>query len=157
MAQQSYAIPTFRPDSIRADQSTDQSPSGVSDLVAASSKEAVSNPDSPLPTFDLAPMLALSNGDQSETVQQLCQAIANCLRDTGCLVIRDPRVKIEDNMAFLDMMERYFAQSTAAKMKDTRPDLHFQVSVNMLRHFPCSMQAPNLLYEVVSFFVYCRN
>lgn len=73
-------------------------------------------------------MLALRHGEQPENVEQLCQAVANCLHDTGCLVIRDPRVKAEDNMAFLDMMERYFAQSIATKMKDTRPELHFQVS-----------------------------
>ena len=144
MAQQSYTAPPFRSDSMLANQSKDHSASGVSGLLAASNMETVSSTDSPLPTYDLAPMLALKNGDQSETIQQLCQAVANCLHDTGCLVIRDPRVKIEDNMAFLDMMERYFAQSTAAKMRDTRPDLHFQVSMNILRHFACSMQASNL-------------
>lgn len=83
---------------------------------------------SPLPTLDLAPMLALTGADLPEQVQQLCQAVASCLRDTGCLIVRDPRVNAEDNTCFLDMMERYFAQSTEAKLTDTRPKLHFQVS-----------------------------
>ncbi len=73
-------------------------------------------------------MLGPEADRSSDRVQQLCRAVANCLRETGCLVVRDPRVKAEDNKAFLDMMERYFAQSTAAKLKDTRPELHFQVS-----------------------------
>ncbi|DBB09053.1 TPA: hypothetical protein ACH3X3_007676 [Trebouxia sp. C0006] len=72
-------------------------------------------------------MLGPQADRSSDRVQQLCRAVANCLRETGCLVVRDPRVKAEDNKAFLDMMERYFAQSTAAKLKDTRPELHFQV------------------------------
>ena len=89
---------------------------------------------SPLPTFDIAPMLAMPDQDLSEKAQQLCQAVAACLRDTGCLIVRDPRVKTEDNTVFLDMMERYFAQSTAAKLKDTRPKLHFQVCTTPADH-----------------------
>lgn len=89
----------------------------------------------PLPTFDLTPILNLSKADRSAGqaawpahVQQLCQAVAKCLHDTGCLIVRDPRVKAEDNTAFLDMMERYFEQDTASKLEDSRPQLHFQVS-----------------------------
>lgn len=132
MAQQPYAAHTFRTNNPPADQSTGEVASRTGGLSAASDVDRLSTSGSPLPTFDLAPMLALERGDdRSEAVEQLCQAVATCLRDTGCLVISDPRVKAEDNMAFLDMMERYFAQSTAAKMQDTRPELHFQVSTKL--------------------------
>lgn len=124
MAQQPYAA--FRSDRSPAIQSIDQLAPHISDLSAVSDVDRFVDTGSPLPTFDLGPMVA--PGRRPEAVEQLCQSIADCLRDTGCLVIRDPRVLAEDNMAFLDMMERYFCQSTAAKMKDSRPDLHFQVS-----------------------------
>ncbi|KAL3133074.1 hypothetical protein ABBQ38_006976 [Trebouxia sp. C0009 RCD-2024] len=127
MAQQPYPTHSFRTNDPPADQSTGEVASHSGGLSAASDVDRICNSGSPLPTFDLAPMLAFERGQRSEAVEQLCQAVAACLRDTGCLVISDPRVKAEDNMAFLDMMERYFAQSTPAKMKDARPDLHFQV------------------------------
>lgn len=130
MAQRPY--PTFRSDRSPATQSSDQVASHISDVSAASDNDRLVDTGCPLPTFDLSPMLALDHG--LEAVEQLCQSVADCLRDTGCLVIRDPRVLAEDNMAFLDMMERYFAQSTAAKMEDSRPDLHFQVSKNLPLH-----------------------
>lgn len=132
MAQQPYPTHSFRTNDPPADQSTGEVASHSGGLSAASDVDRICNSGSPLPTFDLAPMLAFERGQRSEAVEQLCQAVAACLRDTGCLVISDPRVKAEDNMAFLDMMERYFAQSTPAKMKDARPDLHFQVSTSLL-------------------------
>lgn len=127
MAQQPYSV--FRSDRSPAAQSIDQLASHISDLSAVSGVDRVTNTDCPLPTFDLGPMLAPAH--RLQAVDQLCQSVADCLRDTGCLVIRDPRVLAEDNKSFLDMMERYFSQSTAAKLKDSRPELHFQVSINL--------------------------
>ena len=127
IAQQSYSV--LRSDSSPATQSIDQLASHISDFSAVSEVDRHLDTGCPLPTFDLGPMLAPDQ--RPEAVDRLCQSVADCLRDTGCLVIRDPRVLAEDNMAFLDMMERYFAQSTAAKMKDSRPALHFQVSTNL--------------------------
>lgn len=127
MAQRPY--PAFRSDRSPATENTDQVAPHISDVSAASDNDRVVDTGCPLPTFDLGPMLASDH--RLEAVEQLCQSVADCLRDTGCLVIRDPRVLAEDNMAFLDMMERYFAQSTAAKMQDSRPGLHFQVSIKL--------------------------
>jgi hypothetical protein len=55
-------------------------------------------------------------------------AIARCLSETGCLVIRDFRVNTADNEAFLNMMERYFEQPTEVKLLDARPSCHYQVT-----------------------------
>ena len=43
--------------------------------------------------------------------------------------MRDPRVQVQDNVSFLNMMERYFEQPAVLKMADVRPHLHYQVSV----------------------------
>lgn len=58
-----------------------------------------------------------------------CAKVAACLRETGALVIRDPRCSTEDNDRFLDMMERYFGQTADLKRKQERPELHYQVGV----------------------------
>lgn len=46
---------------------------------------------------------------------------------TSALIVKDPRVGIEDNDEFLQLMEQYFDQETEAKKKDVRPQFHFQV------------------------------
>jgi hypothetical protein len=73
-----------------------------------------------LPVFDLAV--------EGELGAQ-CAAMAQCIHETGCLVVRDARVTEEDNVKFVDMMQRYYAQSKEAKMADARPDIHYQVGV----------------------------
>lgn len=69
------------------------------------------------------PLLNLSNPalDVYELVQQL--------HKTGCLVVKDDDISLEANERFLDMMEVYFGQSTEEKMRDMRPDSHYQVGV----------------------------
>lgn len=132
--QQSFAPQAFRTSEVVATQPADQSATCRGSPISSSHLQSATDGESPLPTFDLSLMLGPEADRSSDRVQQLCRAVANCLRETGCLVVRDPRVKEEDNRAFLDMMERYFAQSTAAKLKDTRPELHFQVSSTHLLH-----------------------
>lgn len=73
--------------------------------------------------FDLADSLTTGN-----IPAELAQGILNSFRDTGCVVVRDPRVDASQNDVFLDMMERYFEQSDEQKWKDARPDLHHQVT-----------------------------
>lgn len=60
-------------------------------------------------------------------LRESCAKVAACLRETGALVIRDPRCSTEDNDRFLDMMERYFGQTSDLKRKQERPELHYQV------------------------------
>ncbi len=61
-----------------------------------------------------------------EELRSSCENVATCLRETGALVVKDPRCSSKDNDEFLDMMERYFGQSDALKRKQERPDLHYQ-------------------------------
>jgi len=47
----------------------------------------------------------------------------------GALTLRDPRVSFEDNKVFLDMIENYFSQTDEIKLKDARPQYHYQIGV----------------------------
>lgn len=87
----------------------------------------------PLPVVDLSAFLA---GDASDpAAQDACRAVAECLRDTGALIVRDPRVNAQDNSRFLDMMEQYFSQPHEAKLADVHSELCYQVRVT-----PAQMQ-----------------
>ena len=78
-----------------------------------------------LPVLDIGPFLERQTPGDCEA---LCLAVAEALVNTGCLVVRDPRVGADQSETFLDQMERYFSQPTAAKQRDSRPELHYQVS-----------------------------
>ena len=81
---------------------------------------------SPLQVIDLAPCISGASQDceRASTGRQ----VAESLHQTGCLVVRDPRVAVGDSNCFLDLMERYFCQATSVKLLDARPTLHYQVS-----------------------------
>jgi len=64
---------------------------------------------------------------ESNDALEACKALAETLRKTSCLIIRDPRVSHEESMSFLDLMEDYFSQPSEAKMKDVRPQWSYQL------------------------------
>eukprot|EP01114_Cavostelium_apophysatum_P006747 TRINITY_DN1819_c0_g1_i1.p1 TRINITY_DN1819_c0_g1~~TRINITY_DN1819_c0_g1_i1.p1 ORF type:complete len:348 (-),score=59.63 TRINITY_DN1819_c0_g1_i1:60-1103(-) len=64
---------------------------------------------------------------KSSEALQACASMADTLRKTSCLIIRDPRVTEADNLRFLDMMERYYGQTHEQKMKDVHPELSYQL------------------------------
>lgn len=76
-----------------------------------------------IPVFDLADCLTTGS-----IPVELAQGITRSFQETGCVVVRDPRVDADQNDIFLDMMERYFEQSDEQKLKDARPELHHQVT-----------------------------
>jgi isopenicillin N synthase-like dioxygenase len=55
--------------------------------------------------------------------------VVKSLYETGCLIVKDPIVTEEDNNRFLDLMELYFEQESDIKLKDSRPELGYQVGV----------------------------
>ena len=93
-----------------------------------------------LPPFDLSEFLMARHGPSAEQ-NTFCEEVASCLQQTGCLIVRDPRVSSEQSDCFLDMMERYFSQLTALKMPDVHPELHYQVCLHSadvpVRSAPC--------------------
>ena len=91
-----------------------------------------------LPLVDLSAFLA---GDAADpAVQDACRAVAECLRDTGALIVRDPRVNAQDNSRFLDMMEAYFSQPHEAKLEDVHSELCYQARAVRLRVTSRQMQ-----------------
>lgn len=90
------------------------------------------------PVIDLAPLLdddassgsvwsACDATTAPPAITSACASIAACLAETGCVLVRDPRAGASDAAAFLDLLERYFAQDPGAKAADVRPELHYQV------------------------------
>lgn len=86
-----------------------------------------------LAVIDLEPYLRctgrLGGAALADTPKLLCQHVAACLRDTGALVVRDPRCIAQDNDTFLDLMEEFFQKSDEFKKEQERPLLHYQVGV----------------------------
>jgi len=95
-----------------------------------------------LPVVDLAPFLgAAAGGEEEEEVRALCTTVSASLRDTGALLVKDPRCSAADNDRFLDVVELYFARSAEAKRLQERPHLHYQVPLPTVGSL-CPRQTP---------------
>jgi len=79
------------------------------------------------PSDGLIPVIDISTYVEAGDDAAACAAVARALHACGCLVVKDPRVDATDNERFLDLMERYFAQSDG--VEDARPDLYYQLGV----------------------------
>ena len=53
--------------------------------------------------------------------------VAAALHEWGVVIVRDARATEQDNDNFLDLMERYYAQTEEARAADVRKELHYQV------------------------------
>ncbi|KAL5983287.1 hypothetical protein ACLOJK_017371 [Asimina triloba] len=100
-----------------------------------------------LPVIDLAPYLEIRAVDHETQclgldLQSLCSEVSRTLRDTGALLVKDPRCSVEDNDRFLDMMELYFQKSQEFKRLQERPHLHYQVGVT-----PEGVEVPRSLVD----------
>jgi isopenicillin N synthase-like dioxygenase len=58
-----------------------------------------------IPSIDISRYLS-----QTGNWQQDCKEVAEALKVYGLLVIKDPRVNVEANNQFLDLMEQYFVK-----------------------------------------------
>jgi non-haem dioxygenase in morphine synthesis N-terminal len=76
--------------------------------------------------LDVIDFTAYLNGDGPG---DLPKRVLESLRNTSCLVVKDPRVTEQQNEDFLDLMESYFSLPREQKMKDARPELSYQVGV----------------------------
>jgi len=81
-----------------------------------------------LPVIELAPLISLGPAEApSDALLAEARAAIDALHRYGVLIVRDPRAPAEANARFLDMLERYFGQDEAAKDKDVRKDVYYQV------------------------------
>lgn len=79
---------------------------------------------------DVVEQVDISSFITSGSSSEQCAAIARSLKNTGAVLIHDPRVDASDADVFLDMMERYFSQPRELKIADARPKLFYQVRHN---------------------------
>jgi isopenicillin N synthase-like dioxygenase len=77
-----------------------------------------------LPVIDL--QVYLNDPDSKDALNE-CKKVSKSLRKYSALAVKDPRVSVEENSIFLDTMEEYYQQSYQEKLKDTRPEYHYQV------------------------------
>eukprot|EP01089_Gocevia_fonbrunei_P001710 TRINITY_DN1159_c0_g1_i3.p1 TRINITY_DN1159_c0_g1~~TRINITY_DN1159_c0_g1_i3.p1 ORF type:complete len:350 (+),score=99.38 TRINITY_DN1159_c0_g1_i3:120-1169(+) len=99
-----------------------------------------------LPVFDVADFLKDPN---SPEVLETCKKMAESMHLSGVLIIRDPRVTMEDNEAFINTMEKYFGQPDQTKLADARPDIHYQVGATPEKvEVPRCSQEPECLDRI---------
>ncbi|KAI1258457.1 Clavaminate synthase-like protein [Xylariaceae sp. FL1019] len=87
-----------------------------------------SDPAMDLPIVDLDIFLS---SPTSEAAISESEKAARALITYGALILHDSRVAESDNIAFLDLLEDYFAQPDAVLKKDERPELGYQVGVTL--------------------------
>lgn len=86
-----------------------------------------------IPVIDLTPYVDPVSGKFScdelkhPELKTVCSEVSRILRETGALLVRDPRCSTEDNDRFIDMMEKYFEQPEEVKRVQERPHQHYQV------------------------------
>ncbi|XP_042061866.1 uncharacterized protein LOC121805900 [Salvia splendens] len=102
-----------------------------------------------IPVIDLAPYLEFSSNSSSaadleanSNLKSLCSEVSRTLKETGALLVKDPRCSAEDNDRFLDMMENYFEMPDDFKRQQERPQLHYQVGVT-----PEGVEVPRSLVD----------
>ncbi|GFQ00740.1 probable 6-phosphogluconolactonase 4 chloroplastic [Phtheirospermum japonicum] len=87
-------------------------------------------------------------------LKSLCDEVSRTLRETGALLVKDPRGTAQDNDRFLDMMERYFEMPDDFKLHKERPQLHYHAPEGFAprcasRLFQlCQPNIPKLIYRI---------
>ncbi|KAM6563138.1 hypothetical protein CsatB_023136 [Cannabis sativa] len=94
-----------------------------------------------LPVIDLSDYLSTTATSDAQ-LSELCGVVSRSLRETGALLVKDPRCSAQDNDLFIDMMERYFQSPRDFKLLQERPHLHYQVGVT-----PEGVEVPRSLVD----------
>ena len=68
----------------------------------------------------------------SEAALEECRKVSECFHRFGICLIRDPRVNMQDNDEYIDLMEEYFADVgerfyRGEQIDDFKPECHYQV------------------------------
>jgi len=82
-----------------------------------------------MPIIDMDKFMNRREGWENE-----CKLTADCLHDTGIIVVKDNRVEEKDNQVFVKMMEKYYDKVgkdlyAGRKLKDAHPENSFQNGV----------------------------
>ena len=78
-----------------------------------------------IPIIDLDPYM--NQGDQSS-----CHKVAESFHKYGICIIKDPRVNMQDNAEYIDLMEKYFDSVSGPyyadkTLKEAKPEYHYLV------------------------------
>ena len=102
-----------------------------------SDQNVITNDFSEMPIIDLDVYLkAIRTGnnpsDFSDEVRLECQKVTECFHHFGILLIRDPRVDMEHNEEYIDLMEEYFEKTgelfySGEKVDDIKAEWMYQV------------------------------
>lgn len=95
-----------------------------------------------LPVIDLQLYLDSAKSGGGDGLTELCAQVSRLLKETGALLVKDPRCTVEDNDRFIDMMEKYFESPPEFKRLQERPNLHYQVGVT-----PEGVEVPRSLVD----------
>lgn len=85
-----------------------------------------------MPIIDLNLYMSCAEENPSAAAVEECKKVAECFHRFGVILIKDPRVDMQDNDDYIDLMEQYFAD-TGAKFysgehcEDIKPEWHYQV------------------------------
>ncbi|PIA48531.1 hypothetical protein AQUCO_01400844v1 [Aquilegia coerulea] len=82
------------------------------------------------------------DSDSDSEIKNLCFEVSKTLRETGALLVKDPRCSVQDNDRFLDMMENYFEKPDEFKCLQQRSHLHYQVGAT-----PEGVEVPRSLVD----------
>ena len=96
--------------------------------------------------------LLQTNGEvESGEYLKKCERIAEALRENGYIIVRDSRVSITDNDAFLDMMERLVYYFNFHTTRCEIIHIHPQISVDTMPNLMGSeMPVQNIIIKSVS-------
>jgi hypothetical protein len=97
-----------------------------------------------LPVVDLSSYLDFSGDELGSDLLESCRQVSRILKETGALIVKDPRCCAQDNDRFIDMMENYFEKPDDFKRLQQRPNLHYQVSSINHHH---SLDCDSILIE----------
>jgi hypothetical protein len=78
-----------------------------------------------LPVIDFD--IVFGKEGNTEKYLEECKKVANAFHKYGICLVKDPRVKEEDNTRFIDMLEAYFQGSDG--LRDARPEYSYQIGV----------------------------
>ena len=86
-----------------------------------------------MPIIDMELYLStVTNCSPSQAALDECKKVAECFHRYGIIIIRDPRVNMDDNDEYINLMEEYFANVgdrfyTNEIIDEIKPEFHYQV------------------------------
>ena len=84
-----------------------------------------------MPVIDLNAYLSTAeDGSPTEAALRECKKVAECFHRFGIILIKDPRVDMQDNEEYIDLMEEYFASVgdrfyNNETISDIKPEFHY--------------------------------